>query len=75
MPAPGIKKPASDSTFAFVSYSRAVLRVCILALPLMGYQFGTMLLLTGSDWRFFYITVLLGGAVCLAMVSTQKQND
>ena len=50
-------------------------RVCVFALPLIGYQFGTMLLLTGFDWRFFYITVLLGGAVCLAMLSAQKQND
>jgi hypothetical protein len=49
---------------------RKGVRVCVLAVPLMCYQFGTMLLLTGMDYRFFYITVLCGAAVSLPMFST-----
>jgi hypothetical protein len=44
-------------------------KVCALALPFLCYQFGTMLLLTGEDHRFFYITVLCGAAVCLPILS------
>ena len=48
---------------------RKGIRVCVLALPLIGYQFGTMLLLTGMDYRFFFITVLCGAAASLSMLS------
>ena len=42
-------------------------RVCVLSLPFILYQFGTMLFLSGFDYRFFYITVLSGGTVCLVL--------
>lgn len=35
------------------------LKTLLLSLPLLIYNFGTMLLLTGDDFRFFYITFLL----------------
>ncbi len=49
-------------------------KVCALAVPFFCYQFGTMLLLTGNDHRFFYITVLCGAAVCLPIFS-QTRNQ
>ncbi len=53
---------------------RAGVRVCVLAVPLLCYQLGTMLLLTGKDYRFFYITVLCGAAVCLPMLSARSDD-
>lgn len=50
-------------------------RICVLAIPLLCYQFGTMLLLTGKDYRFFYITVLCGAAVCLPIFSQARNQD
>ena len=53
---------------------RGGVRVCVLAVPLLCYQFGTMLLLSGKDYRFFYITVLCGAAVCLPMLSAHPDD-
>ena len=50
-------------------------KVCALAIPFFCYQFGTMLLLTGNDHRFFYITVLCGAAVCLQMFSPMRNRE
>ena len=50
-------------------------RVCVLSLPFICYQFGTMLFLTGLDYRFFYITVLSGGAVCLALFRDEHTSS
>lgn len=47
-------------------------RVSILAMPFVCYQFGTMLFLAGMDYRFFYITVLCGGAVCLGLLQARS---
>ena len=54
--------------------ARAGFRVCVLAVPLLCYQFGTMLLLTGKDYRFFYITALCGAAVCLPMLLARPDD-
>ena len=50
-------------------------KVSALAVPFFCYQFGTMLLLTGNDHRFFYITVLCGAAVCLQMFSPMRNRE
>ena len=50
-------------------------RICVLAVPLLCYQFCTMLLLSGKDYRFFYITVLCGAAVCLPIFSQASDQE
>ena len=50
-------------------------KVCALVIPFICYQFGTMLLLTGNDHRFFYITVLCGAAVCLPIFSSARNCE
>ncbi len=39
----------------------------LFALPLLAYNFGTMLLLTGADFRFFYVSFLVCPVVVFAM--------
>ena len=48
---------------------RSGYKVLVLTLPIILYQFGTMFFLTGTDYRFFYITVLTGGVVSLVTAS------
>ena len=43
-------------------------RVLVMAVPLICYQFGTMLLLTGFDYRFFFITILCSYPLSLALL-------
>ena len=50
-------------------------RICVLAVPLLCYQFCTMLLLSGKDYRFFYITVLCGAAVCRPIFSQASDQE
>lgn len=45
-----------------------------LALPIFSYAFGTMLLLTGNDLRFFFITYLLCPYVIILMFR-EKENE
>ena len=72
-----ITAPGAYMLYVILAFCYGLLRngwrVCVFALPLLCYQFGAMLLLTGFDWRFFYITVLVGGAVSLVMLS--RRND
>lgn len=46
-----------------------------LCLPIFSYNFGTMLLLTGSDSRFFYISFLVCPIVVTIMFVSRKESD
>jgi hypothetical protein len=55
--------------FAFcVAFGRIGRKAFVFAAPLFCYQFGTMLFLSGDDYRFFYISVLTAGVCCLALL-------
>ena len=74
---PLLLAPGAYLLYIVLVFSCGVFRLglscCFLALPFLCYQFGTMLFLSGHDYRFFFITVLSGGAVCLAML-TRREN-
>ncbi|MBQ7569504.1 MAG: hypothetical protein IJT22_01100, partial [Synergistaceae bacterium] len=43
-----------------------------LALPLLIYNFGTMLLLSGADFRFFYYSIAIMPALVLMLLNENK---
>lgn len=43
------------------------------AVPLLAYNFGTMLLLTGADFRFFYVSFLVCPVIIFAMFHVDFQ--
>ena len=77
--------------FRGIGFTMVVMLVCMLAkcdlkkwkdwkklffcLPVFAYNFGTMLLLTGPDSRFFYVSyVVCPLVVCLAMRERSKEE-
>lgn len=46
----------------------------LLCLPIFVYNFGTMLLLTGDDWRFFFITILALPLVLLLCLKNKNEE-
>ena len=48
------------------------IRSAVLALPVLSYTFLTMLLLSGSDYRFFYITILCSYPLGLALLHCRR---
>lgn len=46
-----------------------------ICLPVLVYDFGTMLLLSGKDWRFFYVTYLVFPVVIIGLLMKEELPD
>ena len=52
--------------------NKSDLKYILLSLPILIYDFGTMILLTGYEWRFFYISFLVYPLVVLLLWRKEK---
>lgn len=54
---------------------RCDLRKAFIGTPLLCYNFGTALLLTGFDWRFFYLTLPIAIPMIFLVVKVGRKNN